>query len=484
VIASIFVSKYITLPPRSRVRRGLPRSCSPNNMTCFHHQEFRNLMFNEEIDDCILCDNEKLERANEDLLKKVFAAQQDLYDTAKKNAIMEEKCPDLHTDYPYLKDAFHELLFNGLHGKCERFPHITSQREECSEDYVLGNEVIESHVGRSVVGAVKRRNGERVVVKIRQKRIIRRFREMELIDAEIGTLRKLQHPNIVQLLDVWETPSCLNMAFERFGNDLYYVMEPYPNKMPEYLIGQVTTPLISILKYIHDQNIAHCDLKPENIMVCMNADESRCSVKLTDFELAIEVGDDDYALPQGPRGSEGFMAPEMFAKRAFNPMKSDIWSLGCVLHELLVGHAEFNDRWMVHYSNLIARDMSNVDDFLEDLRLSVDITSEDIGNSQFCDLLKSTLEISPYLRSSAAEILIRDRAAIEATNIARLPPTRMRNPLRRRIDEMTDASDDACDDELDRLFDSPNCVLSIHRRTVEIPTFPPSPGKVERRRIE
>ena len=71
---------------------------------------------------------------------------------------------------------------------------------------------------------------------------------------------------------------------------------------------------------------------------------------------------------QGPRGSEGFFAPEMLFKGAFDPMKSDIWSFGCVLHELLLGQKDFVDRWMIHFSHLLSRDASDmhrVDDFIE-----------------------------------------------------------------------------------------------------------------------
>eukprot|EP00617_Octactis_speculum_P014021 CAMPEP_0185753446 /NCGR_PEP_ID=MMETSP1174-20130828/12180_1 /TAXON_ID=35687 /ORGANISM="Dictyocha speculum, Strain CCMP1381" /LENGTH=478 /DNA_ID=CAMNT_0028431301 /DNA_START=31 /DNA_END=1467 /DNA_ORIENTATION=- len=397
----------------------------------------------------VLCENKTLTRANEDLRERLDLLMQKVRHVSNENTSMWNRNSESMIDYKSLKDGFHDLLFNGLHEKCRRFPQIILKREECSlEDYIFGDEVIDSRAGRSVLSAVKRRNGERVVVKVWEKRMIRRFRQLELIDEEMKTLRKLQHPSIVQLIDAWETPALLNVAYERFGKDLYYVMEPYNSKMPDSLIRQITTPLVDVLQYIHGQNIAHLDIKPENILVLMNGAESKCSVKLTDFELAVEVDADDYSFFQGPRGSDGFMAPEMFAKGGYNPMKCDVWSLGCVLHELVVGHENFNDRWMVYYSQLMTRKTYSVDDFIEDLRFAVEITSEEIRDSPFRELLISTLEISPHLRLNAAELLHHDPTVSKAVNGTKLPRTRIVNSLRVRVDISLDDEVDDDDDEV------------------------------------
>lgn len=433
-----------------------------------HSEDMKMRSDNEEI--CsVRRDNEELEETNEDLRKKILFVKQEMNDAGIETEKLQDRCLALSKHYENLKNAFHELLFDGAHERCKLFPRILAKREECSSsDYTFG-EVIESHVGRSVVAAERHWDGEQAVVKMWKKRSIRSVRQMKRIHDEMITLKKLQHRNIVPSIDVWETPDYLNVAYERFGKDLYHTLERYNEKMPDSLIRQVMTPLIDALSFMHSHDIAHCDIKPENIMVTTNGDESRLAVKLADFELAVEISD-DYALPKGPRGSEGFMAPEMFSQRTYNPMKCDVWSLGCVLLELLL-HGEFEDRWLTHYQRALAGNSNDqVDDFIEDLRFEIEIISKEIKDWPFQDLLVSMLHISPHQRSSAAELVPHDETVIKAiTHGTRLPPAPVRkNPiLRYRIDEPTDESDDSDDDIISQFDDKRSPVCASGRRCVD-----------------
>lgn len=387
--------------------------------------------------------NEKLERANEELHKRLISARRKVHDAAVEMETLKEMCHADRKDYNDLKDEFEEFLFNGAHERCKLFPLILQKREECSSsDYAFGK-VIESQVGRSVVEAVRHWDGEQAVVKTWKKNRIRSFRQMNRIHDELMTLKKLQHRNIIPLMDIWETYEDLNIAYECFGKDLYYTLEHYNSKIPDSLIRQVTTPLIDALSYMHSHNIAHCDLKPENIMVRTNDNENILSVKLADFELAVEVGD-DHALPKGLRGSKGFMAPEMFHDIApYNPMKCDIWSLGCVLLVLLL-HGEFEERWITHYSRVIGGNL-HIDDFIEDLELELEIISNEIEDSSFHKLLMSALQISPILRSSTLKLVLHDQNARKATDGTIFPPIQMKK-LNLGLDDGSD--DDLCATDL------------------------------------
>jgi len=98
--------------------------------------------------------------------------------------------------------------------------------------------------------------------------------------------------------------------------------------------------LVRVVEEIHLCGIAHKDLKPENIFI----DPSSFRVCVIDFGLSSIIdgrGDNNYC------GSPLYMPPEMLQKEAYDPVQSDIWSIGVILYEMLLG----NNPW-THAENL------------------------------------------------------------------------------------------------------------------------------------
>jgi len=98
--------------------------------------------------------------------------------------------------------------------------------------------------------------------------------------------------------------------------------------------------------------IAHRDLKPENILLRrVNYDGvDEYDVVLCDFGLCCRVPDDG-ELMSDFCGSPGFFAPEMFVAGKYCGRQADVWSMGCILLELLVGHDTFGECWMTAYDS-------------------------------------------------------------------------------------------------------------------------------------
>ena len=117
------------------------------------------------------------------------------------------------------------------------------------------------------------------------------------------------------------------------GGDLQQILalrnyEPLPIAIAQsvtYQIGQA-------LKFLHTRQIIHRDLKLENVMFS-SKDDLSCDVKLIDFGLA-EVVQKVAPAKAAMRGTIGYIAPEILDGNAYGT-KSDVWSLGCLLHAML-----------------------------------------------------------------------------------------------------------------------------------------------------
>ena len=144
---------------------------------------------------------------------------------------------------------------------------------------------------------------------------------------EIVALKRLEHPNIVQIYSLF----CMN-------NELCIVMEYIKGKKmiedlkergrySERKAAMLAKQMLLTLGYIHEKNIIHRDLKPENILI--DQTEEHLEVKLVDFGLAAFIG----IKYQGFRkcGTAGFIAPEIFRDEPFSD-QIDIFSLGVILY--------------------------------------------------------------------------------------------------------------------------------------------------------
>ncbi|MEW6036275.1 MAG: serine/threonine-protein kinase [Candidatus Micrarchaeota archaeon] len=156
------------------------------------------------------------------------------------------------------------------------------------------------------------------------------------IAREYYALEAVAHPNIVQVLDggVVEGRYFLVMELLR-GNDLHSLIFAHNALEPDVAI-EITLQALDGLGAAHRAGVLHCDLKPANIFLA-DSDDSM-TVKIIDFGLSKKLG-------EGPSGrgfgTPGFMAPEQAAGE-YMDQRSDIFSLGAVLFNMLTGREPFS----------------------------------------------------------------------------------------------------------------------------------------------
>jgi len=154
---------------------------------------------------------------------------------------------------------------------------------------------------------------------------------------EISLLKELEHPGIVQLLDVVHAEQKLYLVFEYLDKDLKKLMDDYAKERNDGRVGGLPEPLaISYLKqlldgiaYCHQHRVLHRDLKPQNLLI-----DTHGSIKLADFGLARAFG-----FPVRTYTHEvvtlWYRAPEILMGSKFYSTSVDTWSLGCIFAEMI-----------------------------------------------------------------------------------------------------------------------------------------------------
>lgn len=160
------------------------------------------------------------------------------------------------------------------------------------------------------------------------------------LEREIVVMKLIQHPNIIQLYDVWETSTELYMVLEYVeGGELFDHLCSRGRLSTTEALG-FFQQIITAIDYCHRFNIAHRDLKPENLLL-----DENMNIKVADFGMAgwQQTG----SLMYTACGSPHYAAPELIKGEAYNASAADIWSCGIILYALLAGRLPFDDEDLV-----------------------------------------------------------------------------------------------------------------------------------------
>ena len=224
-------------------------------------------------------------------------------------------------------------------------------------DYSLGTELGSGAFGKVVLGKHMLTN-ELVAIKILDKIILNNTPDdYQSVKQEINILKKMKHKHIVQLYDVLQTSRHIFIIMEYCeGKDLLdYILTK--SKLSEEESLKYFQQLINALFYLHSQNIAHRDIKIDNMLLDRNRD-----LKLVDFGLSTKYPDDN--LLNQPCGTVVYAAPEILQGREYHGMLADVWSSGIVLYGMLSGYLPFGDQDDdINRENIIKGKMSIPDYF-------------------------------------------------------------------------------------------------------------------------
>ncbi|CAD8125306.1 unnamed protein product [Paramecium sonneborni] len=202
-------------------------------------------------------------------------------------------------------------------------------------NYILGKTLGEGTFGQVRLGQHTITN-ETVAIKILEKDKMKEGIDYERISREINCLKKLRHPNIIQIYEIVQNTNSLYLIMEYApGGELFEVIIKN-QRLNEKEAAEYLMQILSGVQYMHDNYVMHRDLKPENLLL----DENN-KIKIVDFGLSNQFKEGQ--LLKTACGSPCYAAPEMIAGKEYDPKSADTWSCGVILYAMVNGYLPFED---------------------------------------------------------------------------------------------------------------------------------------------
>lgn len=265
---------------------------------------------------------------------------------------------------------------------------------QIEDDIETCKECIEVFVLKELKMDLKSFNREEMILRFNS------IHSMLLNEYSIGS--KLNHPNIMKIIDIDERSNALMLEYI-VGTDLLDYLNLNGCTEGSYLINNFYH-ILDALEYMHNLGIAHRDIKLENILL----DVKNKSVKLIDFGQSFEFKkENEYIYANDICGTEGYFPPEYYTSLEYMPDKADVWSCGIVLYNLIYDcmpweHAKRSkdDQYARCYYYFKDNDLEpNV---FNSQKYKINLNEQDIPIIN--DIFKSIFQLDPSKRTTIKEL--------------------------------------------------------------------------------
>ncbi|KAM7426213.1 Checkpoint kinase 2 [Porites harrisoni] len=264
--------------------------------------------------------------------------------------------------------------------------------EELKEKYIMSKTI-----GRGACGEVRlafsRGDCQKFAVKIISKKKFSVGPKQAAMRDEVEILKKLHHPCVIRIEDVFETPEVLYIILELVEGGELFDRIVSVTRFEEPTAKLLFYQMLVAVKYLHEQGITHRDLKPENVLLASEKNET--VVKITDFGLSKVVG--EQSLMKTLCGTPSYLAPEVLLTCGTGGYSKavDLWSLGVILFICLAGYPPFSEEIKKYTLN----------DQIINGRYSFPAQYWKTVSSQAIDLVKKMLTVDPDSRITVEEAL-------------------------------------------------------------------------------
>ena len=291
---------------------------------------------------------------------------------------------------------------------------------------------IESEIGSGAMGQVYLarylKNGQKVAIKVIAAGL-RNSTAQARFQREAEVLKQLNHPNIVRFFVVSEFEGAPYYAMEFVEGEALDRLLERRGKLPWDDVVEIGKQVCSKLQHAHEKGIIHRDLKPSNLMIMKDG-----TVKLTDFGIAKDLDVAQLTATNNTVGTAAYMSPEQCRGERNLTHKSDLYSLGVVLYELLVGSKPFEaettmDLFLAHVQGTFERPSRKV--------LDIPVWLDTL----VCQLLEKKPEQRPVDAAMVSQALLQVAEKIQAQSSAGVDAVRSRFGDRNAARTGTDTKD-------------------------------------------
>ncbi|KAI6469485.1 Serine/threonine-protein kinase ark1 [Pyricularia oryzae] len=220
----------------------------------------------------------------------------------------------------------------------------------------LGMFEIGKPLGRGKFGRVylarEREHGFVCALKVLHKRELQDAHVERQVQREIEIQSNLRHPNILKMYGHFHDSKRIFIILEFAGKGELYKHLRKETRFPEWRAAQCIAQMASALRYLHRKHVMHRDIKPENILVGFYGE-----IKISDFGWSVHAPSDRRTTFCG---TLDYLPPEMIKPRTADKSydhRVDLWALGVLTYELLVGEAPFEDTPAMTHKKITRRDM-------------------------------------------------------------------------------------------------------------------------------
>ncbi|KAI1824906.1 Pkinase-domain-containing protein [Xylaria intraflava] len=225
------------------------------------------------------------------------------------------------------------------------------------KQFHLGMFEIGRPLGKGKFGRVylarERTSGFICALKVLHKSELSQGRVEKQVRREIEIQSNLRHPNILQLFGHFHDSKRVFLILEFAAKGELYKHLRREQRFPEWKASQYIAQMASALRYLHRKHVIHRDIKPENILMGIHGE-----IKISDFGWSVHAPNSRRATMCG---TLDYLPPEMIkpgtSENYYNE-KVDLWSLGVLTYEFLVGEAPFEDTIVMTHRRIARADMT------------------------------------------------------------------------------------------------------------------------------
>jgi len=212
-----------------------------------------------------------------------------------------------------------------------------AEKNKIEDKYEIDTDKELGRGGFAVVRSAKNKEtGEIVACKYIDKNNVKP-EELKCLTREIDIMRKINHPNVLRLYEVYEDEKYVIMVMELVdGGELFYKIVDR-GSYNESDAAHIVKQLLEGVQYLHSQGVAHRDLKPENLLC--SGDGDNMVIKIADFGLSKVFNAGDQLKTSC--GTPDYAAPEVLKMEGEYGNEVDLWAVGVITYVLLCGYPPF-----------------------------------------------------------------------------------------------------------------------------------------------